>query len=148
MPLGNDATGPATATGSRVARRKLFSPAALSPLAPCRRTARERVAAASLIPPASQRVDFDGRTASTRGPVHLLDHLLRGRGVPPGTLLPWRATPARALFVHRVKGLSPGLYLLERDRPDSRRPAVCCRSNFLWRRPVACPSTSDWTLAG
>jgi hypothetical protein len=40
------------------------------------------------------------------------------------------------MFVHRVDGLDPGLYLLLRDLPARERLRAACRGEFLWE-PVA-----------
>src|SRR5262245_59888643 len=42
------------------------------------------------------------------------------------------------IFVHRVAGLDPGLYVLERDRAIHDRLRACLRPTFLWERPAAC----------
>jgi SagB-type dehydrogenase family enzyme len=70
---------------------------------------------------------------------HMLARLLPRPGVPPWDAV---ASPPRVhpvFFVHRVDGLSPGLYVLERDpgAHETLRPAW--RSAFLWRRPPSVP---------
>jgi hypothetical protein len=51
-----------------------------------------------------------------------------------------------ALFVHRVEGLQPGLYLLARrpDAVDKLRAAM--HSRFSWLKPAGCPSNHDLFL--
>ena len=56
----------------------------------------------------------------------MLDRLLPRPGVPPWDLLPWAPLIHAAVFVHRVRGLAPGLYLFERVRGRPRTaPAAC-----------------------
>jgi SagB-type dehydrogenase family enzyme len=77
---------------------------------------------------------FDGHSATRDD---LFERLLSR--VMPGSHAPWDAlwwTPRvhLALFVHRVEGLSPGLYALVRD-PDALAPLrAACRGEFLWER--------------
>jgi len=58
--------------------------------------------------------------------------------------VPWDAIPCRprihlGLFVHRVNGLSPGLYALARDPEKVEALRQAMRQEFLWRRPPSCP---------
>ncbi|TKB78595.1 MAG: SagB/ThcOx family dehydrogenase [Nitrospira sp.] len=57
----------------------------------------------------------------------------------PWDALPWEAQVHLGLFVHRVAGLTPGLYLLVRDA--MREPVLrqACRREFDWVRPSDCP---------
>jgi len=69
-----------------------------------------------------------------------------GRLVPTrdGHSMPWDAIPWRprlhlGLFVHRVRGLPPGLYALARD-PERLAPfRAGFQRDFAWRRPAGCP---------
>jgi hypothetical protein len=57
----------------------------------------------------------------------------------PCDSISWRPRIHLGLFVHRVDGLSPGLYALARD-PDKIEPLrQAMRSEFLWSRPQSCP---------
>lgn len=71
---------------------------------------------------------------------NILDHLLPRPGVPPWDALPWTPHIHLGIFVHRVHGLAPGLYLLERssDVHDSLRSAM--RADFRWTKPASCPN--------
>jgi SagB-type dehydrogenase family enzyme len=57
----------------------------------------------------------------------------------PWDVLPWEPAVHLALFVHRVDGLVPGLYLLARDplKVDTLRYATHPR--FDWMRAAGCP---------
>src|SRR5437763_150867 len=90
------------------------SPAPLPPLHAAR-----PVPAATLIRQRRSCLGLDGRTAIDAGAFYgILDHLLPRLGVPPWDLLPWGPGLHLGLFVHRVRGLEPGLYLFQRDRAD------------------------------
>ena len=56
-------------------------------------------------------------------------------------VLPWRARVSLALFIHRVTGLSPGLYILIRDRDHETSLRKELRSDFRWEKPVDCPES-------
>jgi SagB-type dehydrogenase family enzyme len=61
-----------------------------------------------------------------------------GRSVP-WDAVPWRPRIHLGLFVHRVNGLSPGLYALARDPEKVETLRQAMRREFLWRRPPSCP---------
>jgi hypothetical protein len=69
----------------------------------------------------------------------MLDHLLPRPGVPPWDSLSWSPQLHAGIFVHRVAGLAPGLYLLERDPRIHDRLRAALRSEFLWEQPADCP---------
>src|SRR5262249_60096156 len=53
--------------------------------------------------------------------------------------LPWSPQLQAGIFVHRVTGLVPGLYLLERDPRTHDRLRASLRRELLWKRPTDCP---------
>lgn len=57
----------------------------------------------------------------------------------PWDALPWRPRIALGLFVHRVDGLSPGLYALARDPEKVEELRRTMRPEFLWQRVPSCP---------
>jgi SagB-type dehydrogenase family enzyme len=83
-------------------------------------------------------VDFDGRTSIAASTFEaMLDCLMPRPNTPPWNVL---AEPARvhpALFVHRVDGLDPGLYLLARNAGDIASLRAAMRSEWLWERAGA-----------
>jgi SagB-type dehydrogenase family enzyme len=108
------------------------------PLPPLR--AGPSMPAATLIRQRRSCLGLDGRTGLDAGVLyHLLDHLLPRPGIAPWDALPWPPQIDLALFVHRVRGLEPGLYLFERvrDRHEDRRRAFSAR--FSWQRVEGCP---------
>lgn len=66
------------------------------------------------------------------------------RAVPQGAPVPFEALPwepciALVLFVHRVSGVPPGLYLLARHPSHEESLRSALDRKFLWRRPESCP---------
>ena len=108
---------------------------ALPPLSsPC------RAPAATLIRQRRSCLALDGRTTIPAGTFYrMLDHLLPRRGVPPWDTLSWSPRLHAGIFVHRVAGLAPGLYLLERDARIHDRLRAALRPEFLWDQPTDCP---------
>ena len=109
--------------------------AALPPLIPS-----SQVAAATLIRQRRSCLALDGETSiSVETFYRMLDSLLPRPGVPPWDTLPWEPRLHLGIFVHRVRGLTPGLYLLERDAAVHERIRPALRDVFLWKRPPDCP---------
>ena len=96
--------------------------------------------AATLIRQRRSAVAMDGVTPLPAATFFgLLDRLLPRPGVPPWDVLAWAPHLHCALFVHRVEGLEPGLYFLERDpaaHDDLRRDLD---RRFVWTRPAGSP---------
>jgi SagB-type dehydrogenase family enzyme len=89
-------------------------------------------------------VSMDGTThmpASTF--FHILSRTLPGPNAVPHATLLWSPRVHLALFVHRVEGLSPGLYLLIRRAECRQSLEDAMHANFPWRRPEACPDGID-----
>jgi SagB-type dehydrogenase family enzyme len=83
--------------------------------------------------------------ASTAVPAATFFQML-ARLVPTrdGRSMPWDALPwcpgiHLGLFVHRVKGLPPGLYALARDPEKVEKLRQAMQPEFLWLRPPSCP---------
>jgi SagB-type dehydrogenase family enzyme len=82
---------------------------------------------------------FDGRTPFPPDAfVDILDRLLPRDRVPPWDALAWPPQIDVVLFVHRVPGLAPGLYLLPRSRAGELRLRALVRDG-AWRRPDGVP---------
>jgi SagB-type dehydrogenase family enzyme len=97
-------------------------------------------AAATLIRQRRSCLTLDGRTSiSAETFYRMLDHLLPRPNVPPWDTLPWSPQLHAGIFVHRVAGLAPGLYLLERNQAIHTRLRGALRPTFLWERPTGCP---------
>ncbi|MGB0909565.1 MAG: SagB/ThcOx family dehydrogenase [Nitrospirales bacterium] len=59
----------------------------------------------------------------------------------PWDSIPWKPTIHLALFVHRVDGIPPGLYLLIRDRSQEQFDEFksVMHEQFVWTKPESCP---------
>jgi SagB-type dehydrogenase family enzyme len=87
-------------------------------------------------------VALDGKSGITRDAFfQILLKTLPARDQIPFTTLPWRPHIDLLLFVHRVAGVAPGLYVLLRDpgRKESLRRLMT--STFDWTSPEACPDS-------
>jgi len=93
-------------------------------------------------------VDFDGRTGLPASRFYLmLGRILPQADQPfperpmPWDAVPWDPTVHLALIVHRVDGLEPGLYWL--NRFPQQRPLDFFQSmmhaHFQWTKPEGCP---------
>jgi SagB-type dehydrogenase family enzyme len=88
-------------------------------------------------------VAMDGRTGITRDAFYeMLLRTCAGEGHRPFDVLPWSQRVHLALFVHRVQGLDPGLYLLLR-RPDAIEPWREEHPDLDWAKPEGCPASLD-----
>jgi SagB-type dehydrogenase family enzyme len=70
----------------------------------------------------------------------ILSTTLPRPGWLPFNTLPWRPVVHLVLFVHRVDGLAPGLYLLPRDQEQEGALRSAMKDDFAWDRPPACPA--------
>ena len=57
----------------------------------------------------------------------------------PWDVLPWEPAVHLALFVHRVDGLAPGLYMLARDPAKAASLRRAMHQQFAWTSPPGCP---------
>jgi len=94
-------------------------------------------------------VALDGQTRIDRD---LFYRMLRKTVARPGQIpfstLPWTPHIHLAIFVHRVDGLAPGLYMLVRDRTQRSDLEAACTRAASWGRPPGCPEDLDlWCLS-
>lgn len=83
-------------------------------------------------------VDMDGRTGITRDAfLHMLRKCLPHRDQVPWTSLSWAPRVHLLLFVHRVDGLMPGLYLLARDPSAAPRLRAMLDPALAWEEVQA-----------
>ena len=102
------------------------SPLALRPIVQQRRSA----------------VTLDGRTGIAREAFYqILLKVFPGEGQIPFATLPWRPRIDLLLFVHRVAGLVPGLYVLLRDPSRKETLQRLMTPGFAWTAPEACPAS-------
>ena len=96
--------------------------------------------AAALIRQRRSCLALDGRAGLDADRFYrMLDHLLPRPEVSPWDLLPWPPHVHAAVFVHRVHGLQPGLYLFERDASVHEDLKSACQPSFAWSKPAGCP---------
>jgi nitroreductase len=96
--------------------------------------------AASLIRQRRSAQQFDaGFTQDTDSFYHLLDALQTHAGAPWDV---WHdaARIHPVLFVHRVAGLTPGIYALPRTVSAQAALQTAMRTDFLWQKPTGCPA--------
>ncbi|WP_407279547.1 nitroreductase family protein [Aromatoleum evansii] len=85
-------------------------------------------------------VAFDGVTTMAAETFFaVLDALLPRAGVPPWSAWAWPPQVHPALFVHRVDGLEPGLYVLVRDPAALAELRGAMREDWLWHRTGPAP---------
>ncbi|MCH8830550.1 MAG: nitroreductase family protein [Planctomycetes bacterium] len=83
---------------------------------------------------------LDGRSSLSRDLfLKILARTLPGSH-PPWDALFWPAAIHLALFVHRVDGVTPGLYLLVRDPAKQDLLKQAMRETFLWQTPAEVPA--------
>lgn len=97
--------------------------------------------AATILRQRRSAVAFDGVTSITAPEFYaLLDRVHPRPGVTPWDALPWAPRIHLGLFVHRVDGLAPGVYVLERTRAVHEPLVAMLGANALWARPPGCPA--------
>jgi SagB-type dehydrogenase family enzyme len=70
-----------------------------------------------------------------------MNRTLPYRGHPVWQPWPWPVSVHLALFVHRVEGLSRGLYWLDRNPVESDSQRTLLRPDFDWQRLGDCPES-------
>lgn len=106
----------------------------------------ERLLAGQIIRQRRSALAFDGKTSISADRFFLmLARVMPGCEYPlqhrpmPWDAIPWNATIHLAFFVHRVQGLSQGLYVLVRDPAKLADLREAMHSHFSWTRPSGCP---------
>ena len=93
------------------------------------------LSAATLIRQRRSAVDFDGVTTIDAEAFYaMLEPLAPRAGVPPWDAWPHAPRVHLAMFVHRVVGLAPGLYVLVRAPEAADRLRRATRPDWLWRK--------------
>ena len=96
--------------------------------------------AATIIRQRRSAVALDRVTSISRRQFYaMLERLLPRYGEPPWDVLPWTPKLHLGLFVHRVDGLAPGLYLFERTADVHERFVEELGDGACWSRPAECP---------
>jgi len=81
----------------------------------------------------------DSASISAQTFYQILDRILPRPDVTPWDALPWQPHLHCGIFVHRVNGLTPGLYLLERTELPNQKLRSLLSAEFLFERPPGCP---------
>ena len=84
--------------------------------------------------------EMDGQTVMERDAFYrMLLRTMPRPGAAPFAMLPWSPRVHLAIFVHRVSGLAPGLYLLARDSGRTADLRAALKPEFAWASPDGCP---------
>jgi SagB-type dehydrogenase family enzyme len=122
----------------RASRTEAEVPLPMAP--PVAQTPGGAAPAVRLIRQRRSAVAMDGATSLPATDLFaLLDRLVPRPGIAPWDALPWEPRVHPVLFVHRVEGLAPGLYLLERSLDAHAALREALRASFAWERPAGCP---------
>ena len=114
-----------------------WMPPNLPPPVPCT----SKLTAKEIIQRRRSAQQFDAITAIEADDFfRMLDMLLPRPKTPPWDALPWQPKIHLALFVHRVNGLEPGLYILLRNEQvlDTLKTALI--DSLEWRRVEGAPN--------
>lgn len=115
------------------------------------------VLAGQIIRQRRSAVSFDGKTSiSSVTFFRMLDRVMPAAESPqldrpmPWDVFPWKPAIHLLLFVHRVDGLTPGLYLLVRDREKLPLLQRSMNEELIWTPAPGCPDAVPlyWLLEG
>ena len=113
--------------------------------------------AAQLIRQRRSAVSFDGKTSIASATFfQMLSRVMPAAELPqldrpmPWDVLPWKPAIHLLLFVHRVDGLAPGLYVLVRDRERVPLLQQSMNDELIWTPVPGCPDSLPlyWLLEG
>jgi len=91
------------------------------------------IGAVDLVRGRRSAVAMDGRTGISRDAfLGMLARAMPAEGFQPWDALPHGPSLSLAVFVHRVEGLVPGLYLLARGSDHGPRLRAACDGDFAW----------------
>ena len=83
---------------------------------------------------------MDGHTSITADDFYkMMDRVMPRFQVPPWSALGPMVHVHLGIFVHRVEGLSPGLYFLVRRPVQLEQLRAAMHSRFYWDHPSGCP---------
>ena len=103
----------------------------------------------SIIRQRRSAVALDGQTRIDRDLFfRMLRKTVASQGQVPFSALPWTPHIHLAIFVHRVDGVAPGLYMLVRDPTQRSGLESACTRAASWVRPPGCPEDLDLSCLG
>jgi len=92
------------------------------------------IAAVDIIRKRRSAVAMDGTTSISKDAfLAMLARTMPQPGAVPWNALPYAPALSLAIFVHRVDGLAPGLYLLARNTGHASRLRAASDGNFAWQ---------------
>jgi hypothetical protein len=105
------------------------------------------VSAVQIVHQRRSALAFDGKTgisalaffAMLQRVIPRMDLDITARPMPWDSF-PWDASIHLAVFVHRVDGLSSGLYMLARDPSKVPTLKAATHPHFAWTKPAMCPA--------
>jgi SagB-type dehydrogenase family enzyme len=101
---------------------------------------RSSLSARQIVRQRRSAVAMDGATAIDRAVFYrMLQAVVPATNNVVFGALPWRPRVHLALFVHRVRGLTPGLYLLARESSAESLLREAITGKFLWEVAEGCP---------
>jgi SagB-type dehydrogenase family enzyme len=122
-----------------------------------RLTIDDQLSAGRLIRQRRSAVSFDGKTSITSATFfRMLGRVMPRVELPqldrpmPWDALPWKPAIHLLLFVHRVDGLTPGVYVLVRDQEKLLLLQQSLNDELVWTPVPDCPETLPlyWLLEG
>lgn len=96
------------------------------------------LAAGQVIRQRRSALAFDGKTSIAAARFFTMLERVMPRGMP-FDVLAWAPAIHLAIFVHRVDGLAPGLYMLARDAAMSGALRAATHAHYAWATPPGCP---------
>jgi SagB-type dehydrogenase family enzyme len=122
-----------------------------------RLTIDDKLSAGRLIRQRRSAVSFDGKTSITSATFfRMLGRVMPRVELPqldrpvPWDALPWKPAIHLLLFVHRVDGMTPGVYVLVRDQEKLLLLQQSLNDELVWTPVPDCPETLPlyWLLEG
>ena len=101
-----------------------------------------QVSARKVIRKRRSALAMDGRTSISKETFYrMMGHVTPPISESITQVLSWRPRVSLALFIHRVDGLAPGLYLLVRDINHEQSLRRALRGDLDWEKPEGCPAS-------
>ncbi len=113
------------------------APAISEPIA---KLASRELAASSIIRQRRSAQEFDSNGSITAQVLYrMLDLTLPRQTIPPWDSISWEPRLHLLIFIHRVEGLEPGLYLFLRNDGIRNKFQAGIKREYEWLKPKECP---------